>query len=79
MIFGADIHSKRTDYVRDSFENLDEEFRCVMEPVEEIENLFEEAGLEIVERLCLPYWGYALERCKCQQLPVNVAYVLKLN
>lgn len=47
--------------------------------VEEIEELFEEAGLEIVERLYLPYRGYALERCKRQQLPVNVAYVLKRN
>ena len=45
--------------------------------VQEIEELFDNAGLRIVDKLYVPYKGTTLERCVRQKLPVNVAYILQ--
>ncbi len=44
---------------------------------EDVEKLFDAAGLAIDEKLYIPYKGTTLERCMRQKLPVNVAYFLK--
>lgn len=44
---------------------------------EDVEKLFDAAGLAIDEKLYIPYKGTTLERCMRQKLPVNVAYILK--
>ena len=44
---------------------------------EDVEKLFDAAGLAIDEKLYIPYKGTTIERCMRQKLPVNVAYILK--
>tara|TARA_B100000780_G_C21079841_1_gene434802 strand:- start:219 stop:1160 length:942 start_codon:yes stop_codon:yes gene_type:complete len=43
----------------------------------DVEDQFEEAGLDIVEACILPYEGQTIERCIKDGLAINVAYTLK--
>lgn len=45
--------------------------------IQEVEKLFESAGLGIEEKLYVPYRNTTVERSERQKLPINVAYVLK--
>lgn len=80
------------DFVQKGAELLDENGRlylttCINAPeidhislfetIEDVEKLFDAAGLAIDEKLYIPYKGTTLERCMRQKLPVNVAYILK--
>ena len=80
------------DFVQKGAELLDEDGRlylttCINAPeidhislfesIEDVEKLFDAAGLAIDEKLYIPYKGATLERCIRQKLPVNVAYILK--
>jgi len=47
--------------------------------VDEVESMFDKAGLEITEKLCITYRDYDIARCLRQKLPINLAYVLKLS
>ena len=44
---------------------------------DEVEQLIEQCGFSLVEALRLPYEGRSLEQARKQQLPINVAYVLR--
>ena len=43
----------------------------------EVLEMFEKAGLEVVEGLAVPHHGCTLERCIKMDLPINVAYELR--
>ncbi len=45
--------------------------------IQEVEKLFECAGLGIEDKLYVPYRNTTVERSERQKLPINVAYVLK--
>ena len=50
----------------------------LFESVSNLETLFSEARLVVVERRVYPYQGATLERSVAERLPVNVAYLLAL-
>jgi 2-polyprenyl-3-methyl-5-hydroxy-6-metoxy-1,4-benzoquinol methylase len=43
----------------------------------EVEELADDSGLVVEDRLIVPYAGYSIAKCEAERLPINVAYVMR--